>query len=183
MSFKPPSNPNKLAKYLAPWYSEDCRKAHRLFSETKREHGKQAAQTKAAFAAFRCVCKRARWEFTSKLPSLLKHFPKWFWKVILQREHQVCPISAASLASHFEGLFWDQQAPEPSCPPPDPSMFESFSPEEVEWVLQHKFNSHASNGLCPVPSPLIKFLGKKGVEALTLFLNKVALADSPPKEW
>ena len=90
--------------------------------------------------------------FLGTLPALLKYHPRWFWKVILHREVEHCPILAAQLAAHFEGVFWDDTAPSAPCPLPDASSFVPFTPDELTWVLMHKFNAGASSGLCPVPS-------------------------------
>ena len=180
---RPPSNPNRVGKMLAPWYNDDCRAARRSYHQILRQDGKQADSTKAAFRAFRGVCKRARWDFTSKLPTLLKYHPKWFWKVILHQEKQLCPIPTSSLATHFSSIFWDDKAPPPQCPPSDPSTFVPFTEEEVAQVLNHKFNGNASSGLCTVPTPLVKFLGQKSRIALTALLNQIAIADAPPTEW
>jgi hypothetical protein len=35
-----PRNPNKWGKSLAPWYTEDCRKARQALAEAKRNFGK-----------------------------------------------------------------------------------------------------------------------------------------------
>ena len=80
---RPPKNPNKVGKMLTRWYNNACRVAHRRYKQLLRSDGKQAASTKAAFCTFHSICSQARWSFTAGLPTLLKYYPKWFWKVIL----------------------------------------------------------------------------------------------------
>ena len=47
------SNPNQVAKHMAPWYNETCHQARRRFKGLLRTEGRGATATKAAFVEFK----------------------------------------------------------------------------------------------------------------------------------
>lgn len=68
-----PTNPNKLVKQLAPWFSEGCRAARRAYGTTCRAHGRSSDHAKRAFSAYKGVCREAARVFAATLPDMLKY--------------------------------------------------------------------------------------------------------------
>ena len=68
-----PKNPNKWGKPLAPWFTEDCRKAKREMATARREHGRNNPSSIAATKAYLKVCLHARLEFAAATPDMLKY--------------------------------------------------------------------------------------------------------------
>ncbi len=83
-----PQNPNRLGKYLAPWFGDACREAKKKFRNTCREHGRSSLEARAAYRLYIKTCKNARWNFARQLPDLLKYNPTTFWRM-LQRGKKV----------------------------------------------------------------------------------------------
>ncbi len=77
-----PQNPNRIGKYLAPWFGEECREAKKKFRNTCREHGRSSLEARAAYRLYIKSCKNARWNFARHLPTMLKHHPTTFWKML-----------------------------------------------------------------------------------------------------
>ena len=47
------SNPNQVAKHMAPWFNESCHMARREFKQLLRSDGRGATTTKAAFTKYK----------------------------------------------------------------------------------------------------------------------------------
>ncbi len=58
-----PKNPNKWGKQMAPWYTEECRKAKQALAAAKRTYGKGAQEIVQATKYFHQVCVKGRSEF------------------------------------------------------------------------------------------------------------------------
>ncbi len=75
----PPSNPNRVDKHLAPWFTEECRHARRHFRSTARAKGRTSVEAAQAFQDYRATCRAASLTFAASLPDMLKYRPREFW--------------------------------------------------------------------------------------------------------
>ena len=53
------SNPNQVAKHMAPWFNETCHMARREFKQHLHSKGRGATATKAAFTRYKQCCRLA----------------------------------------------------------------------------------------------------------------------------
>jgi hypothetical protein len=70
---KTASNPNKLHKSLAPWFTEVCRAAKIAYKVAKKRFGRHSQEAKESAKAYSSTCQSARNDFSAKMPDLLKY--------------------------------------------------------------------------------------------------------------
>ena len=80
-------------------------------------------------------------------------------------------------------LFFDEHAQPEATPPLPISDFEDFTGAELGEVLTAHYNSMASSGMCPLPTPVIKHIAGDGLEPLADLLNICVKANKPPSTW
>ena len=74
-SMKPPLNPNRWGKHLAPWFDGDCREAKKQYRGVCREWGRGSREATEALREFIRVCRRAKGKFARDMPDMLKKKP------------------------------------------------------------------------------------------------------------
>jgi hypothetical protein len=68
-----PRNPNKWGKILAPWFSDKCREAKREMQKARKIYGKGNIHSTTATKNYLKVCLKARLEFSTETPDMLKY--------------------------------------------------------------------------------------------------------------
>ena len=83
---------------MAPWYTEDCRKARQALAEAKRNCGKGDQTVVHTTRAFHQVCLKGRAEFAITTPDMLKYHPKRFWGLLCKNKNVDVGVSAQQFA-------------------------------------------------------------------------------------
>ena len=123
----------------------------------------------SAFQAFHLTCRRAARTARAQLPRLLKERPADFWHLPSPPQTPV-GATAKDLASHFEALLYRQDVEALAAPavvPLDPPL----TGQELQTILNTRYQGAASAGLCPVPSHCLCHLPLPVVDMLALWLQ------------
>ena len=75
-------NPNRGAKILHPWFSQQCRGAKRHWEAARRSHGRTSALVRQRHGHYIATLRRARRDFILRLEGLRLASPQAFWNLL-----------------------------------------------------------------------------------------------------
>ncbi len=134
-----PTNPNRVHKHMAPWFSEECRASRQGYKAAARRHGRSSQEAITAFTQYRATCKAAASQFAAKLPDMLKYKPREFWKWVNYVPTTAAAIPPDTFAAHCKGLYTRGDCQGDLAAPTPPADLPPVTTGEVLKVLQTRF--------------------------------------------